>query len=122
MTPTGWLMSCWLRWNTYVAMIHWVASRLWSGNCENPTVFPASTPRGMHRSCCPGHTPIPFFYACGHWCWTSEGRMAKTRESPNGQPISPGVWGSAPSGDDDAFPISANTFEEQFGEKILQTL
>lgn len=48
--------------------------------------------------------------------------MAKARESANGRQLSPVGAAAVPRADDDAFTISAKTFEEQFGEDILQTL
>ena len=49
--------------------------------------------------------------------------MAKVGESStNGQRISAGAFASALPGEDPASPISAQEFEDQFGESILQTL
>src|SRR5947209_9228580 len=48
--------------------------------------------------------------------------MAEVAESsPNGEKLTASVVDLAPPSDD-AFPVSAKTFEEQFDESILQTL
>jgi len=49
--------------------------------------------------------------------------MAEVGESSkNGEKLSARVVDLAPPSDDDAFPVSAKTFEDQFDENILQTL